>query len=140
MTPAGGPAGYSGTPLPKKLGIREGMTVSFIGAPDHFTDLLEPMPLDVAIRHDARALVDVAVFFTVRRSLLERRIGTLERIVFPDGSLWVAWPKRASGVPTDMTEDAVRDVVLPRGLVDIKVAAIDDVWSGLRVVHRRVHR
>lgn len=140
MNPAAPPAGYSGTPLPKKLGIVEGSTVALLAAPDHFDDILVPLPDDVTIRRDARAKVDVAMFFTKRRALLERRIETLERIIFPAGGLWVAWPKRASKVPTDMTEDVVRAVVLPRGLVDTKVAAIDEVWSGLRVVHRRENR
>jgi len=98
------------------------------------------MPNDVLVRTSARGKADAAVFFTKDRAELERRIGSLERMISPDGGLWVCWPKRASKVPTDMTEAVVRDVVLPRGLVDVKVAAIDEVWSGLRVVVRRENR
>ena len=133
-------AGYSGTPLPKKLGIKPGAVLSVLGDPGHFMALVDPLPEAVTVRTDARAKADVVVFFTLERRLLERRIGSLARVIFPAGGLWVCWPKRASRVPTDMTEDVVRDVVLPLGLVDVKVAAVDEVWSGLRVVHRRENR
>lgn len=133
-------AGYSGTPLPKKLGIKEGSVLAVVDDPGHFLDLVSPLPDAVTVRNSARGTADTVVFFTKRRSSLEKRIETLARMIFPDGGLWVCWPKRASKVPTDMTEDVVREVVLPRGLVDVKVAAIDDVWSGLRVVHRVENR
>lgn len=135
-------AGYSGTPLPKKLGIKDGHRVAFLSAPERFEDALSPMPLVTAVAHSLRgtATFDVIVFFTKRRSELERRFGTLAGRLTPAGGLWIAWPKRASKVPTDMTEDVVREIALPAGLVDNKVCAIDEIWSGLRVVHRRENR
>lgn len=133
-------AGYSGTPLAKKLGIVEGSTVGLLAEPDGFRDLLDPIPDDVAFRSSLRGHLDVVVFFVTRRVELERRIAAAGRSIRPAGGLWIAWPKRASGVPTDMTEDVVREVALPLGLVDNKVCAIDEVWSGLRIVWRREHR
>jgi hypothetical protein len=133
-------AGYSGTPLPKKLGILAGRRVSFVDAPPEFAGLLEPLPDGVEIVDAPEPGLDVVVFFTRERGELERRIEGLRDAIAPDGAVWVAWPKRSSGVETDMTEDVVRDVVLPLGLVDNKVAAIDETWSGLRVVIRRENR
>lgn len=135
-------AGYSGTPLPTKLGITEGDTVAVTGVvPVGFaTTTLVPLPAGVTLRETLRGRPDVLVFFTTRRATLERRLDALGRAVFPGAMLWVAWPKKASGVPTDMTEDVVREVALPRGLVDTKVCAIDDTWSGLRLVWRRERR
>lgn len=133
-------AGYSGTPLAKKLGIREADTLVVLGDPGHFRELLAPLPPAVTIRTTARGNADVAVLFTKERRELERRVTSLGRLIHPNGCLWVAWPKRASKVPTDMTEDVVRDVVLPLGLVDVKVAAIDETWSGLKIVWRKEHR
>ncbi len=131
------PAGYSGTPLAKKLGIVEGSTVATVNEPGEFRELLAPVPDDVVVRSGLRGRADVVVFFTTRRSEFERRVDAAGRVIFPAGGLWIAWPKRASKVPTDMTEDVVRDVALPLGLVDNKVCAISDVWSGLRVVWRK---
>lgn len=131
------PAGYSGTPLAKKLGIGADAKVAVLSGPAHFRELLEPIPDGVEFRTSLRGHADVVVFFTTERSEFERRIGAAGRTIFPAGGLWIAWPKRASKVPTDMTEDVVREVALPLGLVDNKVCAIDDVWSGLRVVWRR---
>jgi hypothetical protein len=128
-------AGYSATPLAKKLGIREGHRVAFPGAPEHFEGLLE-LPEAVTIRSTVRGPLDVIVFFTTRRADLERRLPSLRRALDPAGGLWVAWPKRASGVETDMTEDVVRDRGLAATLVDNKVCAIDETWSGLRLVIR----
>ncbi len=131
------PAGYSGTPLAKKLGIGVGSTVAVLSEPTDFRGLLEPVPERVEFRTSLRGRADVVVFFTTRRSDFERRLDAAGRTIFPAGGLWIAWPKRASKVPTDMTEDVVREVALPRGLVDNKVCAIDDVWSGLRIVWRK---
>jgi hypothetical protein len=139
-TPRSATAGYSGTPLPKKLGIKEGSVLAVVGDPGHFLDLVAPLPHGVRVRTNARGKADTVAFFTTRRAELERRLPSLARMIYPVGGLWVCWPKRASKVPTDMTEDVVRDVVLPSGLVDVKVAAIDATWSGLRVVHRRQNR
>ena len=135
------PAGYSGTPLAKKLGIATGSTVAVLGAPDGFGAVLDQtLPDDVSLRTRASGTPDVVVSFHTRRRHLERRVDALLRILDVDGGLWIAWPKRTSGVPTDMTEDVVRDVFLPLGLVDNKVCAIDATWSGLRVVWRKERR
>jgi hypothetical protein len=133
-------AGYSRTPLPKKLGIKEGARVALVGAPPEAAALVAPLPPGVVIRSQLRSEADVIVFFTRRRRELEQRFEGLVAKLARDGSLWIAWPKRASGVETDMTENVVREVALPRGLVDTKVAAISDVWSGLRLVRRLENR
>ena len=130
-------AGYSWTPLAKKLGIKEGSSVALLKAPDGFEATLEGLPDAVTIRTSARGKNDVLVSFHTRRADLEKRLPTLLDAMDVDGGLWVAWPKKASGVPTDITEDTVREVALPIGLVDNKVCAIDDTWSGLRVVWRK---
>jgi hypothetical protein len=134
------PAGYSGTPLATKLGIKEGHVVALLDAPDGFDALLEGLPGGVEVRSRARGPLDVIVSFHTRRGHFEKRLPALLEALDVDGGLWVAWPKRASGVATDMTEDVVREVVLPLGLVDNKVCAIDETWSGLRVVWRRENR
>ena len=130
-------AGYSATPLPKKLGIKDGAAVAFLNASQDFAETLGALPDGVTVRDRLRGPLDVIVFFTVHRAELERRIERLHAALDPAGRLWIAWPKRASKVETDMTEDVVREVALPRGLVDNKVAAIDDTWSGLQLVIRR---
>lgn len=130
-------AGYSGTPLPRKLGLREGDRVLLVGAPEGIERLLEPLPAGVSIARRARAPLDAILFFVTRRVEVEQRHGELAGRLTPAGMLWLAWPKRASGVPTDVTEDVLREVILPSGLVDTKVCAIDDTWSGLRFVRRR---
>jgi hypothetical protein len=129
-------SGYSGTPLPRKLGIKEGARVALVDAPDSFEATLGALPDGVTVRTRARGPVDVIVFFTTSRAKLERRIGTLRSALDPAGRLWVAWPKRASGVPTDVTEDVVRETALAHRLVDNKVAAVDATWSGLQLVIR----
>ncbi len=129
--------GYSGTPLPKKLGITEGSTLALIGAPP---GVVEDLPTGVMVKRQVRAPADVVVAFFTQRSEFERRIDALARMIFPAGGLWVAWPKRSSGVETTMDENVVREVALPLGLVDNKVCAIDETWSGLRVVWRRERR
>ncbi len=130
-------AGYSGTPLPRKLGIRPGARLALVGAPVGIDATLGELPEGVRVARPGRGHADVLLFFTSERRSLERRIAALERRIEPDGALWVAWPKRASGVPTDMTEDVVREVALPRGLVDNAICAIDETWSGLHLVVRR---
>jgi hypothetical protein len=131
--------GYSGTPLPRKLGVGEAGTFAVIGDPGHIDELLSPLPAG-ARRVESAGEADVVLFFTTERRELERRIERLGAAIFPDRMLWIAWPKRASKVPTDVTEDVVREVALPIGLVDTKVAAIDATWSGLRLVWRRERR
>lgn len=126
------PAGYSGTPLPKKLGIEEGDTVVVIDGPDTLD-----IPVTTTRLPTEPQTVDVIVFFTTERARLERDLGELRRAMTPSAGLWIAWPKKASKVPTDMSEDVVREVALPTGLVDNKVCAIDETWSGLRLVIRK---
>lgn len=135
MTPM---AGYSATPLVKKLGIKEGHRLALLGAPPGFERTLGALPSGVRMEREARGkgAVDVAIVFTKSRAELERRFAKVAGALSPAGGFWVAWPKKASGIVTDMTEHVVRDVALPRGLVDNKVCAIDDVWSGLRLVYR----
>jgi len=134
------PAGYSGTPLAQKLGIRAGDTVTLISAPNGFEDGLEGLPDGVRLRHRAGGKPDVVVLFTVRARDLERRFPGLADSVWPDGGLWIARPKRSSGVATDLDENRLRDISLPQGLVDNKVCAVNDVWSALRFVWRRENR
>jgi hypothetical protein len=133
-------AGYSGTPLPRKLGIKPSARVGLIGAPDGFDQLLDELPDGVAIRRRARGPLDVILAFFTARAALERRFEALRGALETDGGLWIAWPKRASGVDTDLTENVVRELGLAVGLVDNKVCAIDETWSGLRFVYRLADR
>jgi hypothetical protein len=133
-------AGYSGTPLAKKLGIKAGHRVAFPRAPDGFTGLLGELPDDVTVKSRAAGPLDVIVFFTKSRAELERRLPALRRAMVPAAGLWIAWPKRSSGVETDMTEDVARDLGYANRLVDNKVCAIDETWSGLRLVIRLADR
>ena len=128
-------AGYSGTPLARKLGFKEGMRAAFLDAPAGFA--IDGLPDGVAVANRLGGAKDLVLVFVTWRAQLDRRIDALKRAVAPDGMVWVAWPKRASGVETDITEDVVRDVALPLGLVDNKVCAIDDTWSGLKLVIRK---
>jgi len=130
------PTGTPGTPLGRKLGIREGDRVAVIDDPGHADTLLAPLPSGAAYRAEPDD-ADLVLCFVTTREALGRHVGELGRAVFPDRALWVAWPKRASGVPTDVTEDVVREVALPLGLVDTKVCVVDETWSGLRLVWRR---
>jgi hypothetical protein len=125
-----------GSPLARKLGIKEGHRVAFVSAPGGFDQLIGDLPEGVTVKSRLRGPLDVIVFFTKRRSQLARRLPTLRRAMDPAAGLWIAWPKRASGVDTDLTEDVVRELALANRLVDNKVAAIDDTWSGLRLVIR----
>ncbi len=130
-------AGYSATPLTKKLGIVEGSTLALVNAPP---GVIDGLPAEVTVKRQARGKADVVVAFFTERRDFERRVEALGRMVFPSGGLWVAWPKRSSGRETTLHEQVVREVALPLGLVDNKVCAIDETWSGLRVVWRREHR
>ena len=132
--------GYSGTPLARKLGIKEGARVALLGAPAGFDEELAPLPDGVTVQRRLGAGIDVAVLFVTERRELERRFPAVVKAIFPAGGFWVAWPKRASKVPTDLTEDVLREVALPQGLVDNKVCAVTDVWSGLRLVWRKENR
>jgi hypothetical protein len=130
-------AGYSRTPLVRKLGFKPGMRAHYVAAPAGFETLLGELPDGVRVLTRSAAELDLVVLFALSRAELERRLPGLHARLRQDGMVWVAWPKRASKVATDMTEDVVRDVALPRGLVDVKVCAIDDTWSGLKLVIRR---
>jgi len=135
----GAVAGYSGTPLAKKLGIKAGGRVAIVSAPDGFAEALR-LPPRSQLRTQARGRVDVVVFFVTRRAELVRRFPAMQRCLEDHGGLWIAWPKRASGVPTDLSDQTVRELGLAHGLVDNKVAAIDTTWSGLRFVSRVADR
>ena len=133
-------AGHSSTPLARKLGIREGHRVALVDAPDAFAGGLEGLPPGVLMLASPRAPLDVVVVFVRSRADLERRAGPLSRLIFPAGGLWVAWPRRASGIVTDVGEADVRGHGLVLGLVDNKVCAVDDTWSALRLVYRLADR
>lgn len=130
-------AGYSGTPLAKKLGIKAGSRVLVSGAPDSYRTALEPLPEAVAFASGLSKAVDVIHFFGTQRARLQPALAAYRAGMRADATLWVSWPKKASKVPTDITEDTVRQAALPLGLVDVKVCAVDDVWSGLKLVVRR---
>jgi hypothetical protein len=137
-------AGYSGTPLPAKLGIKKDRRVALIHAPAGFAKTLGDLPEGVKMANASRVpkvpknadLLDVMLFFTDSRDELIKEFRGLVGRLSPAGGLWIAWPKKASGVPTDLTEDRIREIGLEAGLVDNKVCAVDDTWSGLRFVHR----
>jgi hypothetical protein len=132
-----GSAGYSGTPLVRKLGIKPDARLGLIGAPDGFDATLGELPPGVRVRRRLGGQpFDVIVAFFDRGDALERRLPALAGALDPAGGLWIAWPKRASGVPTDLTDSVVRELGLAAGLVDNKVCAVDHVWSGLRLVYR----
>jgi hypothetical protein len=135
-------AGYSGTPLPQKLGIKPGCKLALSDAPSDFSKTLGKLPAGVKLSPLGRSkgLFDVIVAFFETESAFEAKLPRLHAALEPNGGLWIAWPKRASGVVTDMTENVVRKLALPRGLVDNKVCAIDATWSGLRMVIRVENR
>ena len=133
-------AGYSGRSLVDKLGIKPGMRVAILGAPSGFRATLGTLPDGVSVTGTPRGALPFIHFFTKQRSRLEQRFPAMERALAQDGALWVSWPKKSSGVATDLTEDVVRAVALAGGLVDVKVCAVDEVWSGLKLVRRRKDR
>jgi hypothetical protein len=131
--------GYSATPLPKKLGIKEASTVVLVSAPDRFEQTLGELPQGARLKHGNRGARQITIWFVTSHKELERRFEAIAGAV-GEGTLWVAWPKQSSDTAADLTEDGVRDVALPRGLVDTKVCAIDETWSGLRLTRRRTDR
>ncbi len=133
-------AGYSGTPLPRKLGIKPGATLAIESAPPGFDATLGELPDGVRQAESGESEIDVLIAFHVNRDQLESSFPTQAHRIVPNGGYWIAWPKQSSGVPTDITEDVLREVLLPTGLVDNKVCTIDDTWSGLRFVVRKEHR
>ena len=130
------PAGYSGTPLPAKLGIKPGFRVSFVGAPAGFVQALGLPANTVVVRGPRASPLDLVLFFAPSVARLEAGFTRHARRLVPEGMLWVAWPKKASGVRTDLSEDRVRAIGLAAGLVDVKVCAVDSVWSALKFVRR----
>jgi hypothetical protein len=128
-------AGYSATPLPRKLGFKPGVTAVFLDAPEHLDELLGELE-GVTVRRSLRGHADLVMCFVTRRRELAKRAARLREAVAPDGMVWVCWPKKASKVHSEITEDVVREVLLPTGLIDNKVAAVDETWSGLKLVVR----
>ena len=133
-------AGYSGRSLVEKLGIKPSTRIAILDAPRGYRATLGKLPPGVRVVTSARATLSFIHLFVVSRAILEKQIARLLSALTPAGALWISWPKKSSGVETDITEDVVRAVALPTGLVDVKVAAIDDVWSGLKLVRRRKNR
>jgi hypothetical protein len=129
--------GYSGTPLAKKLGIKEQAKLVVVGAPNGYRKLLEPLPAAVRFSSKIDATTDLVQLFSTKRAELERALASCRKTLTPNAVVWVSWPKKSAKVTTDITEDMVREVGLPLGFVDIKVCAIDDVWSGLKLVVRK---
>lgn len=128
------PAGYSGTPLAKKLGIKSGFKINVINAPVYYFDLFDDFPAEVEINTDNGNPKNLIHLFTKQVTELESLILPLKAQIVPDGMIWISWPKKASKVPTDITEDVIRNLALANGLVDVKVCAVDEVWSGLKLV------
>jgi hypothetical protein len=133
-------AGYSGTPLAKKLGIKAGALLHVVNAPADYRALLDPLPDQVTVVSSAAVDLDIIHIFTMKRSELIELLHAAMGKIKPNGAIWVSWPKKASGIPSEVTEDTVREVALPLGLVDIKVCAVNDVWSGLKLVVRKEKR
>lgn len=132
--------GYSGTPLAQKLGIKRGLKVATIDAPAGYRTLLAPLPNGVSFTSEVAADAPFVHLFLKERKTLEKELKRLRRLVADAGVLWVSWPKKSSGVATDITEDVIREVCLPLGFVDVKVCAVDETWSGLKLMIRRENR
>jgi hypothetical protein len=132
-----GTSGYSGTPLAKKLGIKPGSRVFVTGAPKDYRKLLEPLPGAVSFENKPGPGVDIAHVFVTEKEELSKVMGTLRRQLKSDATLWVSWPKKAARVKTTVGEDTIRALALPLGFVDVKVCAVDEVWSGLKLVVRK---
>jgi hypothetical protein len=128
--------GYSGTPLARKLGLKEGQRVALHGAPTGFRGVLEPIPPGIRWQTELRGPLDCIILFAPAAAALEATFRPAAESLTPAGMLWVAWPKKAAKIPTDLTEDRVRDYGLSAGLVDVKVCAVTEVWSGLKFVRR----
>lgn len=133
-------AGYSGTPLAKKLGIKEGFTVLGVNLPDNYPELTEPLPAGVAIITEPQTDLDLIHFFTNSRDELLKSLSEFKDLIKQNGTIWVSWYKKAAKLPTEITEDDVRNTALDLGLVDVKVCAVDEKWSGLKLVIRVENR
>jgi hypothetical protein len=130
-------AGYSGTPLVKKLGVEEGCAIHTVGAPADYRNLLNPLPAGVRFEAVATASTNIVHVFETQRTALNTALVTLRKKLGPRAIVWVSWPKKSSKVPTTITEDVIRELALPLGFVDVKVCAVTDVWSGLKLVVRK---
>lgn len=130
-------AGYSGTPLAKKLGIKEQTKIAAIGAPKNYRELLEPLPEAVKFSAKLEQATDMVHVFSTKKSELSKLLTECRKKLNPEAMIWVSWPKKAAKVATDITEDVIREIALPMGLVDVKVCAVDEVWSGLKLVVRK---
>jgi len=128
------PAGYSGTPLAKKLGIKDDFHIDLINAPEYYLCLFTDLPANLYFENDKDSKVDLIHFFTKSQEEYKTILPQLKTRIKPNGSIWVSWPKKASKVPSDITEDIIRNFALQIGLVDIKVCAVDEIWSGLKLV------
>ena len=133
-------AGYSGTPLAKKLGIKPGSRLAVTGGPKNYAELIAPLPEGVQFERAVGANTDVAHIFATERAKLGQALRASLKKMKPDAAIWVSWPKKAAQVQTDITEDTIREIALPMGLVDIKVCAVDETWSGLKLVLRKAKR
>jgi len=132
-------AGYSGTPLVRKLGIKPGANIAFISAPQDYASELD-LPSDVTVNSRSSKPLDFAQLFVKRKTELKRKFSEYAKRLNASGMLWVSWPKKSSGVSTDLSENAVREIGLAAGLVDVKICAVDEVWSGLKFVYRLKNR
>ncbi|HEY9183002.1 MAG TPA: DUF3052 family protein [Gammaproteobacteria bacterium] len=130
-------AGYSGTPLAKKLGITEQANVVAVDAPNGYRRLLGPLPAAVRFSSKIDKAVDIVHVFSTKKSELERALASYRKNLSSDAAVWVSWPKKSSNVPSEITEDVVRELALPLGFVDVKVCAVDETWSGLKLVVRK---
>lgn len=130
-------SGYSGTPLAKKLGYKASTHALVIAAPDNYLAWLEPLPGAVVFEQAPSADTDIVHVFVTERDVLAKELGVLRKMLKQEAAVWVSWPKKSAKVPTDITEDVVRQVGLPLGFVDIKVCAVSDTWSGLKLVVRK---
>jgi hypothetical protein len=133
-------SGYSGTPLAKKLSLKDDMRVWRDGMPASVSEEIAAEGLQLQLLGVPEAPIDAAHVFVTSRGELEARLRELMPLLAPNGLIWVSWPKKASKVPTDITEDVIRDIALPMHLVDVKICSVDDIWSGLKLVIRKVHR
>ena len=133
-------AGYSKTPLAQKLGIKAGTKVAALAAPARYRQWLAPLPGGVSFTNKASAGLKFVHLFVSERRILEKELKRLRGMLDDAGVLWISWPKKSSGVVTDITEDVIREVCLPLGLVDVKVCAVDETWSGLKLMIRRENR
>lgn len=127
-------AGYSGTTLTKKLGIKEGFKIRLVNQPTYYFDLFTDLPKNINILSEKKTKKDLIHYFTKEIAQLHKEIGSLRNEIFPNGTIWISWPKKTAKIKTNATEDLIRDLALSNGLVDVKVCAVDETWSGLKLV------